>query len=192
MTELEELISEQRSTLRGSLSLTGADLAGLATYLSRTQTRELTVQLIQAGAPVLRGVCRGSEAIAALRTWWGKLDPWESREIFSADRFNVGQAYTVLHTAPYKDHPGSESAQAKTLEYREHFRSPSSSPIVTLIDVGFDIFLADGNHTAVASFMHAREQQTTYELPIFYIDASLLSNAGQQAVRDALPEIYRP
>lgn len=180
-----------RDLLGGSRACDEAEFHSLLAHLSNSCVRGWIVPLIvQASAPVTRCTVTGVERIGSMRTFWGTLGPrpWSASQVFGANRFSVAQAHTVLHVEPYCNET-DEAARTKTARYAPMFARTDSQPLVTLLDVGFDVFIADGNHTAVAAWMHARAHDEAYVLPVFLVNGADVPHFPA-CLRASMPEIY--
>lgn len=180
-----------RDVLGASRLCDGGERSSLLDHLSRSNVRNWIVPLIaQHAAPVARCTVTGADRIAALRTFWGTLGPrpWSASHLFGANRFSVAQAHTVLHVEPYCNDT-DELARTKTAQYASLFARTDSQPMVTLLDVGFDLFIADGNHTSVAALMHARTTGQEYSLPVFLVNGTT-APGFPALLRAGMPEIY--
>jgi hypothetical protein len=106
------------------------------------------VQFIEAGAVVSKGCIKSRLELAKTNTEWYDIGGIRSRKEYSSRFFRVDQVMTVLKNPQCHDGVNLDKIQKFTQEIEtDNFKST-----ITLFEKNNEIFIYDGNHSAVAFF----------------------------------------
>jgi hypothetical protein len=106
------------------------------------------IQFIEAGAGVSKGFIKSRLELAKTNIGWLNIGGIRSRKEYNSKFFLVDQVMTVLKK-PQCNQPGSLDIIQKYIQEITHNEYKST---ITLLERNNEIFLCDGNHSAVAFF----------------------------------------
>jgi hypothetical protein len=142
----------------------------LLDYLEKNSHVQLPVMLIQQGCPVEKGQAKGVGNIGRLQTCFKNLGNAYCQSLNGAEFFLVAQALEALTNPNYRLHPDIADVMQKIHQYKYLFARPDPAPKVTVVELGFDVLIADGDKSAIAAFLYALEtSQPDFILPVYYI-----------------------
>lgn len=112
----------------------------------------------------------GAERIGDLTSFFKTVDGVNSLATIGRVRFPLREALRVLQE-PERQQGDVARRHQKIKSYQSLLERPVSNPIVTIVEFRDDSVLVDGNHTAMAAYLHAVvHPEPPYHLPVFVLE----------------------
>jgi hypothetical protein len=168
----------QRLMLADQRPCTAEEVASFRDYHRRhSHVAAIVLSLTESPSMLTMGTVAGVAAIGRLKTFFGNIGSARCRDLHGSDRFLVMQATDVLLGGSFRTDREVLLMSSKVGAYKSLFSRADSDPKVTIVQSANDCLIADGNKTAIAAFLHAKDQhQLRFALPVYYFWA------GQQVI----------
>jgi hypothetical protein len=128
--------------------------------------------MITAGYPLEKGKVKAIANIGKLVTCFTNLGNTYSQKLHGTQFFSVAQALDVFRNSGEVQHPDTPTDFQKILRYMDQFAGPDSCPKVTIVEIPAGVLIADGNKTAIAGLLYAKETgKIDFVLPVYYVSA---------------------
>jgi hypothetical protein len=163
--------TERRLTLADRRRCTAEEVAAFRDYHKRySHVAAVILALTESPSALTNAKVEGVKAIGRLKTFFGNIGTARCRDLHGTDRFLVTQAADVLLGSGYRTDHGVLSMSSKVAAYKTLFSRSDSDPKVTIVQSANDCLIVDGNKTAIAAFLYARDyQQSMFTLPVYYL-----------------------
>jgi hypothetical protein len=137
--------------------------------LANRDTGELLLHWYRQWRTLTKSFLVGAERIGDLTSFFRTVDDVSSFVATGRVRFSLREALRILQEQ-HRQHGDVKRRHDKIRSYQALFESPTSNPIVTIVEFVDDSVLVDGNHSAMAAYLHAvAHPEPPYCLPVFVL-----------------------